>query len=152
MKPSTKMVRRPLLPLTDVDPLTTPIFETTSYVFDSAAQVREYNEGRSAKYLYTRYGNPTITAVEGKLAAAEGAESALLLSSGQAATSTALLALLQSGVLHCGRLLLGHAGDLLALLDCGVFHLGGLVLCHVLGGLSLSGGEVATRRDTAHRL
>ena len=97
MKPSTKMVRRPLLPLTDVDPLTTPIFETTSYVFDSAAQVREYNEGRSAKYLYTRYGNPTITAVEGKLAAAEGAESALLLSSGQAATSTALLALLQSG-------------------------------------------------------
>ena len=97
MKPSTKMVRRPPLPLADVDPLTTPIFETTSYVFDSAAQVREYNEGRSAKYLYTRYGNPTITAVEAKLAAAEGAESALLLSSGQAATSTALLALLQSG-------------------------------------------------------
>jgi cystathionine beta-lyase/cystathionine gamma-synthase len=79
------------------DPLTTPIYETTTFVFDSASEVRDYNEGRSRKYLYTRYGNPTVTAVEEKLAKLEGADTAMLLSSGQAATATALLGLLKSG-------------------------------------------------------
>jgi cystathionine beta-lyase/cystathionine gamma-synthase len=97
MKRSTRMVQRPSIPMKDLEPLTTPVFETTTYVFESAAQVREYNEGGTARYLYSRYGNPTITAVEGKLAAAEGAEAALLLSSGQAATATALLALIGAG-------------------------------------------------------
>lgn len=78
-------------------PLTTPIYETTTFVFDSAAQVRQYNEGRSDRYLYSRYGNPTVVAVEEALAHLEGAEAALLLASGMAATSTTLLALLQSG-------------------------------------------------------
>jgi cystathionine beta-lyase/cystathionine gamma-synthase len=74
-----------------------PIYETTTFVFDNAAQVREYNEGQSARYLYSRYGNPTVSAVEQALAALEGAEAALLFSSGQAATTTALLALLGAG-------------------------------------------------------
>jgi cystathionine beta-lyase/cystathionine gamma-synthase len=78
-------------------PLTTPIYETTTFVFESAAEVRAYNEGRSDKYLYSRYANPTVTAVEGKLAALERAEAALVLSSGMAATSTALLAVLTQG-------------------------------------------------------
>ena len=96
MKTSTEAVKR-AQGLHNVDPLTTPIFETTTFVFDSAQQVRDYNEGKSDKYLYTRYGNPTVTAVEDKIAALEGAESAMVLSSGQAATTTALLGLLKSG-------------------------------------------------------
>ena len=83
--------------LRNAEPLTTPIYETTTFVFDNAEEVRDYNEGRSPKYLYSRYGNPTVTAVEQKVAKLERAEEAMVLSSGQAATTTALLALLKSG-------------------------------------------------------
>jgi cystathionine beta-lyase/cystathionine gamma-synthase len=78
-------------------PLTIPIYETTTFVFDSAKEVLDYNEGRSAKYLYSRYTNPTVVAVERKVAALDRAESALLFSSGQGATTTILLAHLNSG-------------------------------------------------------
>ena len=78
-------------------PLTTPIYETTTFVFDNAAEVLAYNEGRSAKYLYSRYANPTVVSVERKLAALDGAEAALLFSSGQGATTTILMAHLKAG-------------------------------------------------------
>ena len=81
----------------DAEPLTTPIFETTTFIFENADEVKAYNEGRSKKFLYSRYGNPTVTAVEQTIAALEGAESAMLFASGMAATSTALLSLLRSG-------------------------------------------------------
>ena len=96
MKPATELVQRAAR-VTNAEPLTTPIFETTTFVFDSAQQVRDYNEGKSDKFLYTRYGNPTIVAVEEKVAKLEGAEISMLLSSGQAATTTALLGLLKAG-------------------------------------------------------
>ena len=96
LRPATALVRREERP-GRVEPLTLPIYETTTFVFDNAEQVREYNEGRSERFLYSRYGNPTVVAVERKLAALEGAEAALLLPSGQAATATALMALLQPG-------------------------------------------------------
>ena len=97
MKIATELVQRATGVLTHAEPLTTPIYETTTYVFDSAEEVRDYNEGRSPKYLYTRYGNPTVAAVEQKLAKLELAEMAMVFSSGQAATTTALLGLLSSG-------------------------------------------------------
>jgi cystathionine beta-lyase/cystathionine gamma-synthase len=97
MKPATEAIRRSYVPPADVDPLVAPVYETTTYVFDSAQQVRDYNEGRSRKFLYTRYGNPTISAVERSLAGLEGAEAALVLSSGQAATASALVGLLRAG-------------------------------------------------------
>jgi cystathionine beta-lyase/cystathionine gamma-synthase len=78
-------------------PLTTPIYETTTFVFDSADEVLAYNEGRSAKYLYSRYTNPTVIATEQKLAAADRAEAALAFSSGQGATTTILMGLLKAG-------------------------------------------------------
>jgi len=81
----------------DPVPLTTPVFETTTYLFDSAAEVIAYNEGRSDKYLYTRYGNPTVIATEQVLAALDNAEGALLFSSGMAAIATTLLGLLKAG-------------------------------------------------------
>src|SRR4051794_3889757 len=81
----------------DVAPLTTPIYETTTFVFDNAEQVVAYNEGRSKKHLYSRYTNPTVVAAEQKLAALDRAEAALLFSSGQGATSTILLAHLKAG-------------------------------------------------------
>jgi cystathionine beta-lyase/cystathionine gamma-synthase len=78
-------------------PLTTPIYETTTFVFDSAAEVLAYNEGRSRKYLYSRYTNPTLVSVERKLAALDHAEAALVFSSGMGATATILLAHTRAG-------------------------------------------------------
>ena len=69
-------------------PLTTPIYETTTFVFENAEAVRRYNEGGTGQYLYSRYENPTVVAVEQKLAAADGAEQALIFGSGMAAIST----------------------------------------------------------------
>ena len=64
MKLPTRLVQRAKNPLANVDPLTLPIYETTTFVFDSAEQVCEYNEGKGGKYLYSRYANPTVAAVE----------------------------------------------------------------------------------------
>ena len=99
----------------DAEPLTTPIFETTTFIFENAAEVLAYNEGRSKKFLYSRYGNPTVLAVEKTIAALEGAETAMLLASGMAATSTALLALLKSGdEVVCSAAIYGGTLHLLA--------------------------------------
>jgi cystathionine beta-lyase/cystathionine gamma-synthase len=76
--------------------LTTPVYETTTFVFETADEVRQYNEGKSDKYLYSRYTNPTVEAVEQKIALLEKAETAIVLSAGMAATSTALFALLKA--------------------------------------------------------
>jgi cystathionine beta-lyase/cystathionine gamma-synthase len=78
-------------------PLTTPIYETTTFVFDSAAEVLAYNEGRSQKYLYSRYTNPTLVSVEKKVAALDRAEAALVFSSGMGATATILMAHARAG-------------------------------------------------------
>jgi len=78
-------------------PLTTPIYETTTFVFDNAQEVVAYNEGRSPKHLYSRYTNPTVISTEAKLAALDRTEAALLFSSGQGATTTILMAHAQAG-------------------------------------------------------
>jgi cystathionine beta-lyase/cystathionine gamma-synthase len=96
MKPATELIQGEGVSH-DAEPLTTPVYETTTFLFESAAEVRAYNEGKSSKFLYSRYGNPTVLAVEQKIARLEGAESALVLSSGQAATTTALMALVGAG-------------------------------------------------------
>ncbi len=96
MKQATELIRSEGVSH-DAEPLTTPIYETTTFLFRNAEEVRAYNEGKSGKYLYSRYANPTVVPVEQKIAALEGAEAALVLSSGQAATTTALMALVSSG-------------------------------------------------------
>ena len=92
----TRLIHGDRVPGTPV-PLATPIFETTTYLFESAADVVAFNEGASDKYLYSRYGNPTVVAVEQALAGLDAAETALLFSSGMAATATTLVAHLTTG-------------------------------------------------------
>jgi cystathionine beta-lyase/cystathionine gamma-synthase len=96
MKPSTSLIR-PRRPTDPVAPLTVPIYETTTFVFESAEQVRQYAEGTLQKFLYSRYENPTVVAVEQRLAQTEGAAAALAFGSGMAATATALMALVKAG-------------------------------------------------------
>src|SRR6476469_4836018 len=81
----------------DPVPLTTPIYETATFVFENAAELVAFNEGRSSKYLYSRYSNPTIVAVEHKLAALDHAEQSLLFSSGMAAIATTLMTHVKAG-------------------------------------------------------
>ena len=115
MKPATELIHHGDGVSHDAEPLTTPIYETTTFLFKNAAEVRAYNEGKSAKYLYSRYANPTVTPVEKKIAALEGADSALVLSSGQAATTTALMALTASGdEIVCSSAIYGGTLHLLA--------------------------------------
>jgi cystathionine beta-lyase/cystathionine gamma-synthase len=83
--------------VTGSTPLTTPIYETSTFVFDSAEDIERYQSGERPAYLYSRYENPTIVAVEQKLAVLDGAESSLVFSSGMAAIATALFGLLKSG-------------------------------------------------------
>jgi len=120
--PATELIHAGELDRTDAVPLTTPIYETTTFVFDNAAEVVAYNEGRSSKYLYSRYTNPTVVSAERKLAALDRAESALLFSSGQGATTTLLMtharagdevvcsAAIYGGTLHLLHDLLSHFG------------------------------------------
>ena len=82
--------------------VTTPIVQTSTYCFDSTADVRAYKESeraalRPTRGEYGRYGNPTGWAVEEKVAALEGAENALLFCTGMSAQTTVLLALLSPG-------------------------------------------------------
>ena len=77
----------------DAVPLTTPIYETTTFVFDTAAEVRGVQRGPVGEVSSTRAtATRRSSAVEQKLAALDGAEAALLFSIGQAATATTLLA------------------------------------------------------------
>ena len=95
--------------------LTTPIYETTTFVFESAEAVEQYNSGKLSAFLYSRYENPTIVSTEEKLAAADGAESALAFSSGMAATTHALLTFLKAGdEVVCSAAIYGGTLHLLA--------------------------------------
>ena len=78
-------------------PVGTSISRTANFTFSSTAEMKRWAEGKSAAYIYTRYGNPTLTTAEEKLAALEGAEAAMVTASGMAAISSALLAVLRAG-------------------------------------------------------
>ena len=113
--PATELIHAGETDLCAAVPLTTPIYETTTFVFDAAQEVLAYNEGRSQKYLYSRYSNPTIVSVEKKLAAIDRAEAALVFSSGMGATTTILMALVKAGdEVVCSSAIYGGTLHLLA--------------------------------------
>src|SRR6202050_631792 len=73
------------------------IARTANFTFASTEEMKRWAEGKSPAYIYTRYGNPTLTTAEQKIAALEGAEAAVVAASGTAAISAALLSVLQAG-------------------------------------------------------
>jgi cystathionine beta-lyase/cystathionine gamma-synthase len=80
-----------------------PIYTTTTFKFPSTAALLDVVEGRKPGALYTRYGlNPTINALEQKLADIEGAEAALAFASGMAAESALFLAHGRKGIVCLG--------------------------------------------------
>ena len=82
--------------------LTTPLIQTATYTFDDTAALVEFMRGKVwgdgvQREEYGRYGNPTVRAVEARLAALEGADDALLFASGMAAVTNTLLSMLSTG-------------------------------------------------------
>ena len=81
----------------------TPLYNTTTFVYEKTSDILDVVEGRKPGALYTRYGlNPTIFSLEEKLAALEGAEAALVFSSGMAAESAVFLAHGRKGTVCLG--------------------------------------------------
>ncbi|MDH5325008.1 MAG: O-succinylhomoserine sulfhydrylase [Gammaproteobacteria bacterium] len=74
-----------------------PIFTTSSYVYESAAQAAARFAGDEPGNIYTRFTNPTVRAFEQRLAALEGGESCVATASGMAAILATCLGLLQAG-------------------------------------------------------
>ncbi|MEE2674702.1 MAG: aminotransferase class I/II-fold pyridoxal phosphate-dependent enzyme [Myxococcota bacterium] len=78
----------------EANAITTPIYQTSTFWFKDSKEVIDYNEGRTAREEYGRYGNPTWRSVERKLSELEGGEETVLFASGMCAATTAFLALL----------------------------------------------------------
>ncbi|MGF7057969.1 methionine gamma-lyase [Brassicibacter mesophilus] len=77
--------------------LTTPIYQTSTFVFDSAEQGGRRFALEEGGYIYTRLGNPTNTQVEEKVAILEGADASMSTASGIGAVSSALWTALKAG-------------------------------------------------------
>jgi cystathionine gamma-synthase len=86
------------------DSVPTPIVQSSTYTFETSDSIVKFTNGDDPGTLrgfdreeYGRYGNPTTRAVEKRLAALEGTEDAILFSSGMAAMTTTILAMVKAG-------------------------------------------------------
>src|SRR5437870_11404180 len=83
------------------DPVTgaraTPIHQTTSFVFDSAEHAASLFNLQTFGNVYSRISNPTVAALEERVAAIENGRAGLAAATGQAAEATAILTLCQAG-------------------------------------------------------
>lgn len=77
--------------------LAVPIYQTSTFIFDSAEQGGKRFALEEAGYIYTRLGNPTTTVLEEKIAALEEGEAAVAMSSGMGAISSTLWTILKAG-------------------------------------------------------
>lgn len=77
------------------DAITTPIVQTSTYVFKDSNEIRAYTRGGKVRFEYGRYGNPTEKVAEQRLTALEGAEACVMFASGMSAITTTILALVR---------------------------------------------------------
>jgi len=84
--------------LGDARPVSTPIYQTTTYAFDDPEVLAEtIRRGKDAGFVYTRWHNPTRAAFEQVVAGLEGGQRAVSFASGMAAITTTLSTLVQAG-------------------------------------------------------
>lgn len=81
-----------------VGPVTTPIYQTSTYMFPHSRAIEDYMvKGKRDHYIYARYGNPGQDILEERFAMMENAEESLFFSSGMAAITTAVLSTVSDG-------------------------------------------------------
>ncbi len=79
------------------DPRVLPIYQSTTYKYDSAEHLGDLFDLKAAGHMYTRISNPTVEMVESKIASLEGGVGAMCTSSGQAASLMAVLNITSAG-------------------------------------------------------
>ena len=79
------------------EPRVLPIYQSTTYKYDSAAHLGDLFDLKAPGHMYSRISNPTLACVEEKIADMEGGVGAMLVSSGQAANLTAVLNIASAG-------------------------------------------------------
>jgi len=94
---ATRQIHSGNIEVPGINPLATPIFQTSTFVFEDAAQGAARFAGEEKGYIYTRIGNPNQDQVGAKIAALENAEAGIVLGSGMGAISTCLWTILESG-------------------------------------------------------
>ncbi|WP_367128636.1 PLP-dependent aspartate aminotransferase family protein [Saccharothrix sp. HUAS TT1] len=85
------------VPATAGRPLSVPLYQSSSFSFDSLDDLADGMSRPDGAFVYTRLGNPTVRALEDAIAALEGGTAALAASSGMGAINSVLLANLRSG-------------------------------------------------------
>ena len=78
-------------------PVVPPIYQTSTFQYDSAEQGASLFAGEEHGYIYTRMGNPTVESLEKSVAALEGGLAALACGSGMAAIHTTFASILRAG-------------------------------------------------------
>ncbi len=96
LRPDTLAVRGGLV-RTEFGEMSEAVFLTQGYTYATAAQAEAGFAGDVDRFLYSRYGNPTVTTFEERLRLLEGAEACYATASGMSAVFTALAALVRSG-------------------------------------------------------
>ncbi|MDT8331657.1 O-succinylhomoserine sulfhydrylase [Roseomonas gilardii] len=96
LRPATLLVRGGQA-RSNFDETSEALFLTSGFVYDSAEHAEAAFTGAAPHYQYSRFGNPTVTALEARLAALEGAEACRAVATGMAAVSAALLSHLKTG-------------------------------------------------------
>lgn len=81
----------------NTEPRVMPIYQSTTYVFDSTDDIGDVFDEPTKALIYSRFANPTVMAVEAKIADLEGGIGALCTSSGQAASLLSILNICKSG-------------------------------------------------------
>ena len=90
MKDETKCLHSGYTPR-NAEPRVMPIVQSTTYVYDSTEEVAAVFDDPTKSLIYSRFANPTVMAVERKIAELEGGVGAMCTSSGQAATMLTIL-------------------------------------------------------------
>ncbi|MCG7355103.1 O-succinylhomoserine sulfhydrylase [Roseomonas mucosa] len=96
LRPATLLVRGGQA-RSNFDETSEALFLTSGFVYDSAEHAEAAFTGAAPHYQYSRFGNPTVTALEARLAALEGAEACRVVATGMAAVSSAMLSHLKTG-------------------------------------------------------
>ena len=95
-KPQTRAVRGGLR-RSSFDETSEALFLTSGYAYNSAEEAEATFKGESTHFQYSRFGNPTVSMFQDRLASLEGAEACIATATGMSAVFYALLALLKSG-------------------------------------------------------